>query len=178
MEIVRNGVSIQLTPEEMRLAYDKYLHECLVADAKNNFKEWLERVDYDTEDDERFDKRYGFSIAAAYNPLGSHYMIEKFVEAFQKKYDTNVAERTLWVSAITDVMDALPRPMGVAQTYRVTYKEELYYHYDVEAHSQAEAEEIWHNENKSGNPDFQVVDPGHIEFSGVCDVHLKRAEEE
>lgn len=178
MEIVRNGITIQLTPEEVRKAYDQYYHECLVIDAKQNFKEWLRNFDYEPEDDMRFEKRYGFTIAAALNPLGSHYMIEKFVEAFQDKFDTGEAELTVWRSAITEVMDALPSPEGEPQTYRVIYKEELYYHYDVEAHSQSEAEEIWHRENKAGNHEFQTVDPDEIEFSGIYDVHLKGAGEE
>lgn len=178
MEIVRNGVSIELTGEEVRKAYDIYLNQCQIEDAKDAFKEWLSDVDYDYPDDEQFEKRYGFTIAAAMNPLESHYMIEKFVQAFNDKFDTNDAERTIWYSAICSVMDALPSPEGELQTYRVTYKEELYYHYDVDAHSQSEAEEIWHRENKAGNPMFQTVDPDEIEFSGVYDVHLKGAGEE
>ena len=60
MEIVRNGITIQLTPEEVRKAYDQYYHECLVLDAKQNFKEWLENLGYYLLDDNRFEKRYGF----------------------------------------------------------------------------------------------------------------------
>ena len=176
MEIVRNGITIQLTPEEVRKAYDQYYHECLVLDAKQNFKEWLENLGYYLLDDNRFEKRYGFTIAAAFNPVGSHYVIEKFVDAFQNKFDTGEAELTIWRSAITEVMDALPHPAGDTRPYRVTYKEVLYYHYDVEAHSEEEAEEIWRRENGAGNPKFGITDPSVIEFADVESVRLKGEE--
>lgn len=119
MKIIRNNVEIMLTSDEVRNIYEYYKHQCLIEDARKHFVEWVENAfaegsyfyEYprDIEEcDELFQERYGFSCLEVLDENHDHYLLEKFVQLFEKNYSCNEEENAVWEYTISQVMSELP----------------------------------------------------------------------
>lgn len=118
MKIFRNNVEIELTPDEVRNAYECYKHQCHIEDARRHFEEWVENAfaegcyfyEYprDIEEcDELFQERCGFSCLEVLDEDHDHDLLEKFVQVFEKNYSCNEEENAVWEGAISQVMSEL-----------------------------------------------------------------------
>lgn len=119
MKIIRNNVEIELTSDEVRSIYEYYKHQCSLEDARRHFVEWVENAfaegkyfyeyprDFE-ECDELFQERYGFSCLEVLDEEHDHYLLEKFVQLFEKSYSCNEEENAVWEYAISRVMSELP----------------------------------------------------------------------
>lgn len=124
MKIVRNNVEIELTSVELRAAHECYEHQCRIEDARRHFQEWLENefaedshfyvYPRDIEEcDEVFRERYGFGCLEVLDEEHDHYLLEKFVEVFEKNNSCNEAENAVWECAIAQVMSELPESVCI-----------------------------------------------------------------
>lgn len=165
MVIIRNGVPISLTPEEMHMAFEKEYYKCKLLDAKGHLQEYLQDPLFDEND---FAKAYGFTYEEACDPTNPHFMLDTIVQVFDNTFSTDKAEDDTWTDAIRDVLAATPHKTdNEERLFRVTYKEELYYQFDVWAKSGTHAREKWMAANRAGDPDFQTNEPDVIAFSGI-----------
>lgn len=165
MVIVRNGVPISLTPEEMRMAYEKEYYKCQILDAKGHLHEHLQDPLFDEQD---FAKAYGFTVEEACDPVNPNFLLDKIIQVFNNSFSTDTAEDDVWTYAIKAVLATMPHKTDDEERlFRVTYKEELYYHFDVWAKSGTHAREKWIAANRAGNPDFQTNEPDVIAFSDI-----------
>lgn len=176
MKIVRNGIEIELTPQEIQLAYDIYLEESKTLDAESQFKEWLDYEDIDIEksaDVEWFVSAYGFLPTAAWNKNSEHYLLKRFVAAFDDKFDTGRAENDIWHSAISDVMSEIQKKYAASRadsTFELTYTETLEYKFIVQAKDARTAEQIWRDKNAAGEAGYQCDNPSVVIASCVKSV--------
>lgn len=159
MIITRNGIEIELTSEEIQQAYDTYLYECKVMDAKSHYEDWLEYEGFEKDlqsDVIEFTHMYGFEPYAASDPGNEHYLLEKFVSKFDEKFDCDRAENDIWYNAIGDVMQEIMKKYLAEQeckTFEVTYTETLAYKLRIKAPNATAAEEIWREKHLTSELD-------------------------
>lgn len=149
MVIVRNGVEIELTLQEVQQAYDIYLQDCKVLDAKGQYEDWIEYEGFEKNverDMEEFVHMYGFHPDSASDPDSEHYLLERFVSKFDEKFDCNRAENDIWHEAINDVMDEVAQQIAKAaaeRVYEVVFHETVERKMKIVARSAEEAKAIW-----------------------------------
>lgn len=149
MKIERNGVEIELTLQEVQQAYDIYLHDCKVLDAKSQYEDWIEYEGFEKNvegDMEDFVRMYGFHPDAASDPGSEHYLLEKFVSKFDEKFDCGRAENDIWHEAISDVMAEVAKEAAKTaeeKVYEVVFHETVEYKMKIVARSAEEAKAIW-----------------------------------
>ena len=178
MKIMRNGVEIELTSQEIQQAYSIYLQDCKVLDAKSQYEDWIEyegfekKVDWDVEE---FVRMYGFHPDAASDPNSEHYLLEKFVSKFDEKFDCGRAENDIWHEAIADVMaDVMKKHMAskADKIFELTYAETMAYKFTIRAKDARTAERIWREKNAAGEAGYQCDNP-----SAVIESRIKSVEE-
>lgn len=178
MKITRNGVDIELTPQEVQQAYDIYLHDCKVMDAESQFKDWIEYEGFEVgleSDVKQFACMYGFAPNAASDPNNEHYLLEKFVSKFDEKFDCGRAENDIWHEAIADVMVEVMKKHTASKSdklFELTYTETVAYKFTIRAKDACTAEQIWREKNAAGEAGYQCDNP-----SVVIEAYVKSVEE-
>lgn len=149
MVITRNDVEIELTPQEIQQAYDIYLQNCKVLDAKSQYEDWVEYEGFEKtlkKDVEEFTHMYGFHPDAAADPGSAYYLLARFVAKFDEKFDCNRAENDIWQEAIGDVMAEMAESAAKAsgdKVYEVTFQETHERKARIVAASADAAKEVW-----------------------------------
>lgn len=120
--IVETGkVKITLTTEELRQAYLEEKHENLLADAEAQFVDFV-HVNFHPVirwnfTEREFMVKYGFTMGEAKDKSSRHYMLEKFVTAFERGHDCNNADNDAWQSVIADTLEEYSNTLK----YRCSY---------------------------------------------------------
>ena len=177
MKITRNGIDIELTPQEVQQAYDIYLHDCKVMDAQSQFKDWAEYEGFSALEDDvkEFVRMYGFEPNAVSDPGSEHYLLEKFVAMFDDKFDCGQAENDIWQNAIDEVMREIEKKHAASQSdkpFELTYTETVAYKFTIWAKDARTAEQIWRKRNAAGEAGYQCNNP-----SAVIESYVKSVEE-
>ena len=176
MKIERNGVEIELTLQEVQQAYDIYLHDCKVLDAKSQYEDWIEYEGFEKnveKDMEDFVHMYGFHPDAASDPGSEHYLLEKFVSKFDEKFDCGRAENDIWHEAITEVMGEIflaHTASRAEKKYEVTYEETLAGKFFVLAANEDQARQVWQEQYRAGEIDQQAMKVINSGISSVREV--------
>lgn len=109
MKITRNGMEFELTPAELEQAYREKKHYYLLCDADSQL------MDFCNADMQGVVARCGFKREDLSDPNAEHYMLEKFVAAFENHHDCEQAENDVWQEVIRNVL------IANAVNYEVTY---------------------------------------------------------
>lgn len=173
MVIVRNGVEIELTSQEIQQAYDIYLQDCKVMDAKSQYEDWIEYEGFEKQvekDMEEFAHMYGFHPDAASDSGSEHYLLEKFVSKFDEKFDCGRAENDIWHEAIAEVMGDIflaHTASRAKKKYEVTYEKTLVGKFYVLAANEDQARQVWHEQYRADEIDQQSM---KVIGSGISNV--------
>lgn len=101
-------VEFELTAEELREAYLEEQHANHLGDAEAQFEDFF-RCSFgsflDDKAKDRFVKRYGFTADVVEDVHSPHYMLEKFVTAYEKRHDCNDADNDIWHTVIEDLLE-------------------------------------------------------------------------
>lgn len=108
-KILQTGeIEIELTAEELREAYLEEQHDNHLGDAEGQFDDFF-RFSYGSFLDDTaqnlFVKKYGFTASEVKDVQSSHYLLEKFVTAYEKRHDCNDADNDIWQAVIEDLLD-------------------------------------------------------------------------
>lgn len=117
MKIVRNGVEYELTSGELEQAYRERKHYYLLCDAECQFIDYCRMTFYGNAD--RFTAIFGFTPEDVYDENSQHYLLEKFVAAFENHHDCECDENSMWQEVIRNVLIANAAKFEV--TYDATY---------------------------------------------------------
>lgn len=108
-KIVESGeIEIELGVEELEAAYREQKHDYLLSDAECQFHDFfLCRFGLmcDLANHDRFVRCYGISADEVEDSGSLHYMLERFVSAFERNHDCNNADNDAWFAAIEYVLD-------------------------------------------------------------------------
>lgn len=118
MTIIRDGKEYVLTADELEQAYREQKHNYKLADAESQFDDWHCR-NFDNE--ESFAACFGFSGDDVCNVNSKHYLLEKFVERFERNHDCNQAENDIWQEAIRSVLVENAASFWINITYDASY---------------------------------------------------------
>lgn len=105
MKITRNGVEYELTAEELYQAYREQQHNYKLDDAKYQLDDYS-RYKFGANNADAFAETFGFSLEEVCDKTSAHYLLEKFVEAFNKCHDCGQAENDVWQECIREVLIA------------------------------------------------------------------------
>lgn len=107
MKIIRNGQEWELTPEEMRQAFEEKHKEYLEEDAINQLRFFALNGDTEGVDEgeiEAFRKRYGIPFSELLNRDSEFYMVKKIMDSFEKHSSCNEAENQTYDTIIDKLM--------------------------------------------------------------------------
>ena len=94
-------IIIELSPAEVRKAYEEYRLSCLYMDAENHFNEFYSDAEESTSS---FSQKYGFLPEQALDASSQYYILEDVVDYFMNYTDCNIAENDLWQAAFSHVL--------------------------------------------------------------------------
>ena len=101
-------VEFELTAEEMRKAYQEEQHNYRLCDAEAQFKDYYYRNFGPSDDfaaETRFIREYGVCGDDVVNINSSHYLLERFLDTFERCHDCNNADNDAWEAAIIDTLE-------------------------------------------------------------------------
>lgn len=96
---------IELTPEELKHAYEERRMQYREEDAKMRFLELFDDSPEDPEDvseEEKkiFEDTFGFTVEEAVDPQSKHYFLDCVAERFIEDHDSNIADNDQWYNII------------------------------------------------------------------------------
>ena len=109
MKIVRNGVEIVLSDEELEAAYREREHQYRRMDCTIHLAEYfgidVEADDVNaTGDYERFFRVFGCTFIDAVSLDSKHCVLDLLIERFNDRFDVNIDENGQWENAISEVV--------------------------------------------------------------------------
>ena len=110
MKITRNGQEWELTPTELREAFDEQMEQYLKEDAVNQL--CFHALEGDSEGiDENaikaFNRRYGIEFSELLDESSEHYLLERIMKRFEKYSSCNVAENDTYETIICELLHEL-----------------------------------------------------------------------
>lgn len=100
-------VEFELTAEELREAYLEEQRTYRLCDAVEQFKDFFscEYGAFDAlEAEARFIQQYGIKGIDVIDENSGHYLVEEFVNAFERSHDCNNADNDSWRAVIIEVL--------------------------------------------------------------------------
>jgi len=98
MEIIRDGIAIKLTNEELEQAHRECQHNYLLQDAFKHLIDYINIYEINVIGE------YGCTFEDMTNLQSEQYLLDKIVEQFEKLSDCNIDENDTWIDACRVVL--------------------------------------------------------------------------
>lgn len=108
-KILQTGeIELELTAAEAREVYLEEQRTYRLSDAEDQFKDYFYRNfgALDNADAEaRFTRKFGISGIDVIDDCSGHYLVDAFVDTFERCHDCNNAENDVWEAAIIETLE-------------------------------------------------------------------------
>ena len=108
-KILQTGeIEIELGDDELRKAYLEEQHNYRLCDAKGHFEDYFNRSfgAFDNVDAEtRFIRKFGISEFSVIDDSSGYYLLEEFVNTFERCHDCDNADNDAWEAAIIETLE-------------------------------------------------------------------------